>query len=66
MSIGLPFIGTNVSKDTHDVVLSDSITLKVYTSDDTQLETGGSLWFAGSQLSHKIVLLITFDSKNND
>jgi hypothetical protein len=65
MSIGLPFIGTNVQKDIHDVVLSDSITLRVHTSDDTELETGGSLWFAGKPLSHKKFQSLTFEAKIN-
>jgi hypothetical protein len=65
MSIGLPFIGTNVPNDIHDVVLSDSITLRVHTSDDTELETGGSLWFAGKQLSYKKFPSFTFEAKNN-
>lgn len=59
MTIGLPLIGatskcTDLSSDEgenyHVVRLSDIVSLKVFTSDDMNLETGGSVWHAGKIL----------------
>jgi hypothetical protein len=60
MSIGLPRIlavsncsdpsGPHASAsldNVHDVRLSESLTIKIVTSGDIGLETGGSVWHAG-------------------
>ena len=60
MTIGLPLIGAvhlntqschNIGdideQSCHQIKLSDSIILDFFTTDDIQLETGGSIWHAG-------------------
>jgi hypothetical protein len=61
MSIGLPLIGavpvdealqcpddrTLFVENTHSIRITDAITLRIFTSDDITLETGGSVWHAG-------------------
>ena len=56
MTIGLPLIraapccsDTSGGKDVnyHCICLEDSLSLKIFTSDDMNLETGGSVWHAG-------------------
>jgi hypothetical protein len=61
MSIGLPLIGavpvdealqcpddkTLFFENTHSIRITDALTLRIFTSDDITLETGGSVWHAG-------------------
>ena len=74
MTIGLPLIGavhlnTQIShiggdkdeRSCHQIQLSDSITLDLFTTDDVQLETGGSIWHAGKNiLRYKLKDLFVF------
>lgn len=61
MSIGLPLIGAVpvvrasqyphdeelVVESIHSIRINDALTLRIFTSDDITLETGGSVWHAG-------------------
>lgn len=64
MTIGLPLIGAvpvveavrcpedgaHIAENIHSIRITDSLTLKVFTSDDINLETGGSVWHAGETI----------------
>ena len=76
MTIGLPLIGavhlntqsghtrSDIDEQScHQIKLSDSIILDFFTTDDIQLETGGSIWHAGKnctelQIERSLCVLI--------
>lgn len=80
MSIGLPLIGavpigealhcsddrSLVVENIHSIRISDAITLRIFTSDDITLETGGSVWHAGeySRLINRSYSVSLRDLKN--